>query len=67
MMTGMDAFNLTAAREIYGLLDKLDNHIDAGNAEGLALLYQAKERVRLLLISIDRVEHAANSRGSVTG
>ena len=41
-------------REIYELLQELDRHIGAQDASGRALLYQAKERVRLLLVNIDR-------------
>ena len=41
-------------REIYELLQELDRHIGAQDASGRALLYQAKERIRLLLINVDR-------------
>ena len=42
------------AREIYELLQELDRHIGAQDASGRALLYRAKEGLRLLMISIDR-------------
>lgn len=42
------------AREIHELLQELDRHISAQDASGRALLYQAKERLRLLMISMDR-------------
>jgi hypothetical protein len=42
------------ARQVYELLQELDRHISAQDASGRALLYQAKEGLRLLMISIDR-------------
>ena len=45
---------MTGAREVYKLLDELDGHINGQDASGRALLYQAKERIRMLIISIDR-------------
>jgi hypothetical protein len=56
MATAADVTNLTAVREIYGLLDELGGYIaTGGNADSLRVLYQAKERVRLLIIDIDRL------------
>jgi hypothetical protein len=49
-----DAVNVAGAREVYELLDQLDSHINGQDASGRALLYQAKERIRLLIVSIDR-------------
>ena len=49
-----DAINVAGAREVYELLDQLDSHINSQDASGRALLYQAKERIRLLIVSIDR-------------
>lgn len=46
--------DMTGAREVYKLLDELEGHIKAPDASGRALLYQAKERIRMLIISIDR-------------
>jgi hypothetical protein len=54
MSTETDAIDMTGAREVYKLLDELDRHINSQDASGRALLYQAKERIRLLIISIDR-------------
>ncbi|MFL6603725.1 MAG: hypothetical protein ACJ8R9_20695 [Steroidobacteraceae bacterium] len=54
MTTDADAINVAGAREVYGLLDQLDRHINGQDASGRALLYQLKERVRLLIVSIDR-------------
>jgi hypothetical protein len=54
-MTGdADTIDMTGAREVYKLLDELDSHINRQDASGRALLYQAKERIRMLIISIDR-------------
>jgi hypothetical protein len=54
MSTETYAIDMTGAREVYKLLDELDRHINSQDASGRALLYQAKERIRLLIISIDR-------------
>jgi hypothetical protein len=54
MTTDADAINGAGAREVYSLLDQLDRHINAQDASGRVLLYQLKERVRLLIVSIDR-------------
>jgi len=54
MTTDTDAINGAGAREVYSLLDQLDRHINAQDASGRVLLYQLKERVRLLIVSIDR-------------
>jgi hypothetical protein len=45
---------MTAAREVYKLLDALDGHVSAKDASGREMLYQAKERVRMLIIDMDR-------------
>ncbi|HEX4267452.1 MAG TPA: hypothetical protein VHY36_06185 [Steroidobacteraceae bacterium] len=50
----MDTIDMTGAREVYKLLDELDGHISGQDASGRALLYQAKDRIRMLMISIDR-------------
>jgi hypothetical protein len=50
----LHAIDMTGAREVYKLLEQLDRHIDGQDASGRALLYQAKERIRMLIISIDR-------------
>jgi len=54
MSTDADAINVAGVREVYSLLDQLDRHINAQDASGRVLLYQLKERVRLLIVSIDR-------------
>ena len=50
------------AREIYDLLQELDRHISAQDASGRGLLYQAKERIRLLMISMERSNAEFTSR-----
>lgn len=54
MTNDAHAIDMTGAREVYKLLDELDGHINGQDANGRALLYQAKERIRMLIISIDR-------------
>lgn len=54
MTTEADAINVAGAREVYELLDQLDSHINGKDASGRALLYQAKEQIRLLMVSLDR-------------
>jgi hypothetical protein len=54
MSSDVDIIDMTGAREVYKLLDELDGHINGQDASGRALLYQAKERIRMLIISIDR-------------
>jgi hypothetical protein len=54
MSSEADTIDMTGARELYELLDELDGHISAQDASGRVLLYQAKERIRMLIISIDR-------------
>jgi hypothetical protein len=54
MSSDADTINMIGAREVYKLLDELDGHINGQDASGRALLYQAKERIRMLIISIDR-------------
>jgi hypothetical protein len=54
MTTDADTSNMTGAREVYELLGQLDSHINGQDASGRALLYQAKERIRTLIINIDR-------------
>lgn len=54
MNTQADAINVAGAREVYELLNQLDGHLKGPDASGRALLYQAKERIRLLIISMDR-------------
>ena len=66
MSSDADTIDMTGAREVYKLLDELDGHINGQDASGRALLYQAKERIRMLIISIDRsnVERVAIPRAS---
>ena len=56
MITQTDSINVAGAREVYELLNQLDSHLSGSDASGRALLYQAKERMRLLIISINRAE-----------
>jgi len=48
------ALHMNGALEVYKLLDELDRHINSHDASGRAVLYQAKERLRALIISMDR-------------
>ncbi len=59
MSTDMSAIDMSGAKEIYELLNQLDPHINGQDANGRALLYKAKERLRMLIISIDRSTVAA--------
>ena len=54
MSTDTSVINMGGVREVYELLNQLDRHINGQDASGRALLYQAKERLRMLIISIDR-------------
>ena len=54
MSTDTPVMDIGGAREVYELLNQLDRHINGQDASGRALLYQAKERLRMLIISIDR-------------
>lgn len=58
MSTDASVMDMSGAREVYELLNQLDRHINGQDASGRALLYQAKERLRMLMISIDRVNVA---------
>jgi len=53
MSTDASVMDMNGAREVYELLNQLDRHINGQDASGRALLYQAKERLRMLIISID--------------
>ena len=46
--------DMTGAREVYKLLEELDRHINSQDASGRVLLYEAKQRIRKLIISMDR-------------
>jgi hypothetical protein len=54
MSTRELASDTTAAKEVYRLLEALDGHVSHQDASGRATLYQAKERVRKLIIDMDR-------------
>jgi hypothetical protein len=54
MSTEVSAMDMSGAREVYELLNQLDRHINGQDASGRALLYQAKERLRMLIIRIDK-------------
>ncbi len=53
-MTDAGAMDIAAIQGIYKLLDELEPHISGQDAKGRALLYQVKERVRMLIIGLDR-------------
>jgi len=61
-----DPIDMTGAREVYKLLDELEGHLSGPDASGRVLLYRAKERIRMLIISIDRsnAERASVPSGS---
>ena len=58
MSNDASAVDTSRAREVFELLNQLDGHINGQDASGRALLYQAKERLRMLIINIDRVSPA---------
>ena len=66
MSSDADAIDMTGAREVYKLLDELEGHISGQDASGRALLYQVKERMRMLIIGIDRsnAERVSTPRAS---
>jgi hypothetical protein len=53
MSTDTSAMAMTGAREIYQLLESLESHLSDKDASGRVKLYQAKERVRKLIIDMD--------------
>jgi hypothetical protein len=55
-MIDAGAIDIAAIQGIYKLLDQLEPHIGGQDAGGRALLYQVKERVRMLIIGLDRHE-----------
>jgi hypothetical protein len=54
MSTDTIAIDMTAARDVYQLLEDLEGHVSAKDPSGRAKLFQAKERVRKLIIDMDR-------------
>ena len=54
MSTATSAIDMTAAREVYQLLEGLEGHVSDKDPSGRAKLYQAKERIRKLIIDLDR-------------
>ena len=54
MTTNTGTIAIVGAREIYKLLGELEPHINEQDARGRALLYQAKERLRMVIIKLDR-------------
>jgi hypothetical protein len=54
MSTTASAIDMTAAREVYQLLEGLEGHVSDKDSSGRAKLYQAKERIRKLIIDMDR-------------
>jgi len=46
--------DMTAARDVYQLLEALEGHVSDKDPSGRAKLFQAKERVRKLIIDMDR-------------
>lgn len=67
MSSCADTIDMTGAREVYKLLDELEGHISGQDASCRALLYKAKERIRMLIISIDRsnTERASSASSPV--
>jgi hypothetical protein len=54
MSTDTSALDMTAARDVYQLLEALEGHVSDKDTKGRAKLYQAKERCRKLIIDMDR-------------
>jgi hypothetical protein len=54
MSTDTSAIDMTAARDVYQLLEALEGHVSTKDPSGRAKLFQAKERVRKLIIDMDR-------------
>jgi hypothetical protein len=54
MSTDTSTMEMTGAREVYQLLEALEGHVSDKDTSGRAKLYQAKERVRKLIIDMDR-------------
>jgi hypothetical protein len=54
MSTDTSAIDMTAAREAYQLLESLEGHVSDKDSGGRAKLFQAKERIRKLIIDMDR-------------
>jgi hypothetical protein len=54
MTTEAKTIDMAGAHEAYKLLEELDSHISSHDAGGRALLYQVKERLRTLIIRLDR-------------
>jgi hypothetical protein len=65
MSSDANTIDMAGAREVYKLLEQLEGHINEQDASGRALLYRAKERIRMLIIGIDRstAERASVLRG----
>ncbi len=53
-MTDAHTIDMLAIQRIYKMLDELEPHIGGKDTGGRALLYQVKERVRMLIIGLDR-------------
>ncbi len=54
MSTDTSVVDMTAARDVYQLLEALEAHVSTKDTNGRAKLFQAKERVRKLIIDMDR-------------
>jgi hypothetical protein len=54
MSTDTSAIDMTAARDVYQLLESLEGHVSDKDKSGRAKLFQAKERIRKLIIDMDR-------------
>jgi hypothetical protein len=54
MSTDTSAIDMTAARDVYQLLESLESHVSDKDKSGRAKLFQAKERIRKLIIDMDR-------------
>lgn len=59
MSIDASARHMDGALEVYKLLDELDRHINSTDASGRAVLYKAKERLRVLIINMDPSRTAA--------
>ena len=65
MSSNADTIDMTGTLEVCMLFEELDGHINGQDAGDRAVLYQAKERIRMLLISIDRARSGWRSLARV--
>ena len=62
MSTEATALDMSGARKVYQLLEELESHLNEKDTSGRAMLYKAKERLRKLIIDMDRFGSGEHSR-----